>query len=71
MKKMREGEKYVFDAYRNGLITAAQASALKRHARHHSRAHMCMMLRLIIGSSSGERLDLSTAHTVCTRLVGK
>ena len=39
---MKEGEKYVTNAHRNGLITQAQLSVLRKHARHHFR---CEVLR--------------------------
>ncbi len=58
---------YVTGALRNGFITAAQVSVLRRHARHHTRAHMAAMLRMIIN----ERTDFQTAHRRATQLVGK
>ena len=64
---MKEAESYVTATYRNGFITQAQASALRRHARHHTRAHMFVMLRCIVN----DRKDFSTAHREATRLVGK
>ena len=64
---MKEAELYVTRSFRNGLITAAQASALRRHARHHSRAHMFVMLRLTIN----DRKDLAAAHREAMRMVGK
>ncbi len=64
---MREGEQYVTQAYRNGLITQAQHAALRRHARHHSRTHMYMMLRL----TTRDKMPLPAAHREAMRLVGK
>ena len=63
----REGEQYVANAARNGVITQAQAQVLRRHARHHSRTHMFVMLRLIIN----DRLPIPAAHREAVRLVGK
>ena len=64
---MREGEEYVFQAFRNGLITQPQFTALKKHARHHSRTHMYMMLRL----TTQDKMPLVAAHKESMRLVGK
>ena len=58
---------YVTGVYRNGCITSAQASVLRRHARHHTRAHMFVMLRMIVN----ERKDFTQAHQDAMRLVGK
>ncbi len=64
---MKEGEQYVIHAQRHGLITPAQGAVLRRHVRHHSRAHMYIMLRLIINVHN----SIPTAHTEAMRLVGK
>ena len=64
---MKEAETYVTAAFRNGHITQAPASILRRHARKHTRAHMFVMLRMMIN----ERKDFSTAHRDAMRLVGK
>ena len=64
---MKEAETYVTAAFRNGHITQAQASILRRHARKHTRAHMFVMLRMMIN----DRKDFSTAHRDAMRLVGK
>ena len=64
---MKDAEMHVNGAWRNGLITQAQASLLRRHARHHSRAHMFVMLRLIVN----QRKDFTTAHREASRMVGK
>ncbi len=64
---MREQERYVINAFRNGLLTAAQASALKRHAAHHSRQHMFVMLHLVIT----DKKPLPFARDEAMRLVGK
>ena len=66
-KGMREGEQYVENAAKNGAITRPQAEVLRRHARHHSRTHMFVMLRLIIN----DRKPIPVAHREAVRLVGK
>ena len=64
---MKEAETYVTAAFRNGHITQAQASILRRHARKHTRAHMFVMLRLIVN----DRKDFTTAHREAIRMVGR
>ena len=64
---MKEGEQYVINAHQNGLITLPQCAALRRHARHHSRTHMYMLLRLI----TKDKKPMPVAEKEATHLVGK
>ncbi len=64
---MKETEQYVLAAFRHGLITQPQMSLLRKHARHHTRGHMFVMLRLMVS----DRKDFTQAHREAMQMVGK